>query len=129
MQIGAVSDTYEVIAAGPFTTTATVATLNIGAIVQPGHIFKRGLVVEMYGDTGTAFPVTLEARSRELGGAWGAWYVVSTIEKSTGAIWEVFGTTGNLNGYYDDFEYRVQFICGSNRSIRNIQLTVIEVAR
>jgi len=98
-------------------------------VVQPGHIFKRGLVFELYGDTGTAYPVNLEARKKELGGAWGAWYVVNTIEKSTGAIWKVFGATGNLNGDYDDFEYRVQFIGGAGRSIRNIQLTVIEVTR
>jgi len=106
-----------------------VATLNIGAIVQPGHIFKRGLVVELYGDFPSAFPVTLEARSKELGGAWGSWYVVSTIEKSPGAVWEVFGRASNLNGHYDDFEYRVKFIGGAGRSIRNIQLTLIEVAR
>ncbi len=84
---------------------------------------------ESYGITRTANRVTLEARKAELGGAWGPWYVVNTIEKNTGAIWEVFGSSGTPNGDFDYFYYRVQFIGGAGRSIRNIQLTVIEVAR
>lgn len=38
--------------------------------MQPRHIFKRGLVFESYGITGTANRVTLEARKAELGGVW-----------------------------------------------------------
>jgi len=129
LQVGAVSDTYEVIAPGPFTATGTVATLTLGGIVQPGRIFKRGLVVELYGRVPPAFPVTLEARNQTFGGAWGAWYVVSTIEKDSDAVWDAFGRTSNLNGHYDNFQYRVQFIGGVGRSIRNIQLTLIEVVR
>lgn len=141
---GAISDTFQIIAAGPFAyvaTTTVVATLDLGAMPR-GNIYLRGLVFEYRtlsnAGNDTQCYVDLQRRLKQLGGAFTAWELVtSRISQVNFNPWEVEQSDSTLSGYYDDYEYRVRYQCfpqnglapTSGDFLRNVYLTVTRVTK
>lgn len=94
------------------TVGTVLATLDMGAIA-PGNIWRRG--IHMYARTDAAsrtFTVEVERRRRILGGAFDAWASVDSFTV-VGPDWDLYTSSGNLAGTYDDFEYRLR-VTGTN---------------
>jgi hypothetical protein len=137
LQVGAVSDILQEAATGPFFAPDTYtirATLDLGA-TDRGSIYQRGVVFEARATGAQTLIVTLQRRSRELGGAFTAWETIETWNV-TAAAWGVYADSGTLAGFYDDFEYRLgtQVTGGVGayaavQVIRNIRLTAVLVTR
>jgi hypothetical protein len=148
LQVGAVTDTYQVIASANYAAPNVLtvrATLDLGA-TNRGDIYKRGLVFEARAPTsGVNVRVLLQRRYKTLGaGSFTAWETVETIivDSSLHSDWTMFADSSTLCGYYDDFEYRVateayQSVAPYNPSsaydatavIRQIYLTLALVTR
>jgi hypothetical protein len=132
---GAVSDTWQVIDAGPyqnFVSTTTIVTLNIGAIAA-GTILKRGISFEARGGSAIDRTWTLQAREAVLGGGFGSWYDVDTWTEVAASAWTIRAGSATRSGAADDFEYRLrQTGTGSSGGIdtlQNVYLTVVEVTK
>ena len=107
----AVTDQLQTFVVGPLnrndlTVNPLVLSLDMGAI-PPGQIWRRGLHFFARTDL-VARPMTVELQRRRaiLGGALGAWETTETFNVNNTA-WELFADSGNLAGFYDDFEYRL----------------------
>lgn len=90
----------------------TLMVLDIGAIA-PGNIWRRGL--HFFGRTDSAsrsFTVEVERRRAILGGGFGPWESVDSMTIS-GTAWDLYTSSGNIAGTYDDFEYRLR-VTGMN---------------
>ena len=142
---GSVTDQFQAIAVGPYTSLATntiVAVLNLGAIPR-GNLFQRGIVFEARkffdGGSETARPIIqLKRRMKQLGGGFSAYVTLETWDfngatdvalGSTFNVWQVYADTGSLGGHYDEYEYSLHFACTMGGTptgdvVRNVYLTV-----
>jgi hypothetical protein len=136
LQAGAVSDTWQAVQAGPISGNVTNGslTLDIGAISR-GSLLRRGVVFEAQkSGAGVFITIEFQRRSAQLGGAFGAWTTLTTWDQDDfSATWDVYSAGGNLNGYHDDFEYRLLWnstgISAGVQWLRNIYITVADVKK
>ena len=82
--------------------------------------------------------VKLDRRSRQLGGVFSAWETISTWTLDLQNLaWQVKAGDGVLAGYYDDYEYRLQYYADqgsgsgptSGDVLRNVYLTVTRTTK
>ncbi len=141
---GAVTDQFQAIAVGPFAyagSPVVVATLDLAAVPR-GNLYLRGIVFEARalgsGPNIKNTVVTLDRRSRQLGGAFNAWETITTWTLDFNDLaWEVRQGDGTLAGYYDDYEYRLKYrnYAGSGSGsttgnyLRNVYLTVTRTTK
>lgn len=131
LQNGAVSDVWQAVLETPIPgNTAQTLVLNIGAVAR-GSLLRRGVVFEA---KKVGFNnVALQRRSRQLGGSFTAWVdIVTWNQDDFSTDWDVYSSGGNLNGYYDEYEYRLSWSASSTGGaawIRNIYVTVADVKK
>lgn len=120
-------DKRQVIALGPLSFSSSVlVTLAMGPM-EPGWIWKRGLVFEVRNPSGIAWTLILERRSK-YAGVWAAWV---ELERWTvdGSAWAMEANSGTLSGAWEDFEYRLRTSGYKTDAIRNIYMTIVNVAK
>ncbi len=135
---GAVSDEFQTVVLGPFDRFAAaagtvLATLDLGPVAQ-GQIFQRGIQFVARGVGSNIATVDLQRRYVFEGAAFTAWETVETFTVNPApGIWENYSDGAQLNGSYDDFEYRLIVVTapnsGSNTWLRDIYLTVARVTK
>lgn len=131
LQNGAVSDVWQTVLETPIPgNTAQTLVLNIGAVAR-GSLLRRGVVFEA---KKIGFNnVALQRRSRQLGASFTTWVdIVTWNQDDFSTDWDVYSSGGNLNGYYDEYEYRLAWSGNSTGGaawIRNIYLTVADVKK
>lgn len=120
-------DKRQVIALGPLSFSSSVlVTLAMGSM-QPGWVWKRGLVFEVRNPSGIAWTLILERRSK-YAGVWAAWVELETWTVD-GTAWAMEANSGTLSGAWEDFEYRLRTSGSKTDAIRNIYMTIVNVAK
>lgn len=120
-------DKRQVIALGPLSvSSAVIVTLAMGPMA-PGWVWKRGLTFEVRNPSGIAWTLILERRSK-YAGSWAAWTELETWTVD-GTAWSMEANSGTLSGAWEDFEYRLRAVGSKTDAIRNIYLTIVNVAK
>ena len=134
---GAVSDTLQVVALGPFTQAMTpngtvLASIDMGNI-GPGRLWRYGVQFFARNNGGTTFPALIELQVRDaiLGGALSPWRqaAIFTIETLS---YDNFSYNSGIAGNYDDREYRLVVIGRPSSSqdwIKSVYITFVDVTK
>lgn len=120
-------DKRQVIALGPLSFSSEVlVTLAMGPM-EPGWVWKRGLTFEVRNPSGISWTLILERRSK-YAGSWASWIELEawTVD---GTAWKMEANSGTLSGAWEDFEYRLRTAGAKTDAIRNIYLTIVNVAK
>lgn len=137
---GAVTETYQAIALGPWGPAASatnftpVCTLILPPIPR-GSILKYGVVFEARvadeESFAESFFAVAEIRTASLGGSYGAWEAVKSWSLSA-TTWTVLSGSDTLAGFYDAAQIRVGYrtnYSGSTNVLRNVYITVKDITK